>query len=237
MPKVVKEDTDFAACQKIVNSRYTVQTAQSIVGSVVSDCVPEMLSNTRPEVTVVPLDTLSALFKIPIARKVAVLNFASAHNPGGGILTGAKSQEEDLCRNSNLWNVLSDSRFEKHYATQMGMKYTDEFIYSPGIMFFNPLRERPADVITYAAPNLSHGEMSGYTVSMHKRIFNMFQLALFNQVDTLILGAWGCGVFRNDPATVANFFSDALVNSSSPPHVVFAIPGKKELKIFREVLL
>lgn len=55
----------------------------------------------------------------------------------------------------------------------------------------------------------------------------MLQLAASRGVQTLVLGAWGCGVFRNDPRMVAGVFADLIREGSSFanvfPHLVFAI--------------
>lgn len=42
-------------------------------------------------------------------RQIAVHNFASAFNPGGGVVKGSSAQEECLCRCSGLYFCLNTS--------------------------------------------------------------------------------------------------------------------------------
>ncbi|GAB0103197.1 hypothetical protein JMUB6875_21690 [Nocardia sp. JMUB6875] len=42
-------------------------------------------------------------------KAIAVLNFASARNPGGSYLGGARAQEEDLCRSAPLYRCLLEA--------------------------------------------------------------------------------------------------------------------------------
>ena len=51
----------------------------------------------------------------------------------------------------------------------------------------------------------------------------MFQVAAAHGHRTLVLGAWGCGVFRNDPHTVASAFAGALREVGQFDRVIFAI--------------
>jgi len=61
--------------------------------------------------------------------------------------------------------------------------------------------------------------------AMRQRMLRVLAVAAAHQEDTLVLGAWGCGVFRNDPALIARLFADALNDELERvfPTVVFAI--------------
>ena len=168
-----------------------------------------------------------------------MLNFASAVNPGGGVRSGSSAQEESLCRCSTLYPTLNQ-RFlwEKYYEPNRAANdplHTDACIWSPGIVICkldtsgNP-RIAPegwatVDVISCAAPNLR--ERTGNlhnpetAVSVHltsdeqyalhlKRAKHILHIAASKRVEALILGAFGCGAFANDPWAVARAYKDAL---------------------------
>ncbi|MCB9673473.1 MAG: TIGR02452 family protein [Alphaproteobacteria bacterium] len=188
-----------------------------------------------PEVTVV--DATTQVAAQPLAPGVALLNFASARNPGGGFLNGAKAQEEDLCRCSALYPCLEPqmSAYYQPNRRHPDNLYTDASIYSPGVPFFKlrgtgDLLETPflADVITAPAPNAGASRgVSGETLSaiLVRRWSNVLALARAHGRRTVLLGAWGCGAFGNDPDRVAAAFLEALPAFGGDfDHVVFAIP-------------
>ena len=171
--------------------------------------------------------------------KVAVLNFASATNPGGGVAKGSKAQEEALCRCSTLFPVLNtqelQEKFYRFHQEHQDTRYTDACIYTPGITVFktdtsiperlSPEYWRQVDVISCAAPNLRkvpYNKMNPGTgpaipvsdrelLEIHKtRGRKIFRVAVANGVDTLILGAFGCGAFKNSPSVVARAYRGIL---------------------------
>lgn len=167
--------------------------------------------------------------------KTAVLNFASYKVPGGKFLEGSQAQEESLCHNSFLFNVLR--KFTKYYEWNNNNKnrglYKNRAIYSPDIVFNIPsLNElRCADVITCAAPNVSVGRRYGWDIeednleALDSRIKFVLDIAAENEVETLILGAYGCGVFGQDPKQVAALFMKHLATHAVFKRVIFAIPN------------
>lgn len=172
-------------------------------------------------------------------KRIAVLNFASATNPGGGVVNGSSAQEESLCRCSTLYPTL-DSAFlwQRYYnvnRTAGNVLHTDACIYSPDIIICKsdtniPERLPPeawctVDVISCAAPNLRnrpanlYNPENGEAVSIspddlqhlhEQRARAILQVAAAHQVDILVLGAFGCGAFRNDPAVVAKAYANVL---------------------------
>jgi len=168
---------------------------------------------------------------------LVLLNFASARNPGGGFLNGAKAQEEDLSRCSILHASLETQ--EEYYAknrTQTSMLYLDYAIYSPEVAWFRTRsRDQPdalfhASVITSPAPNANQALRRGETIdkinaTLLRRSKQILQIARENGHRSLLLGAWGCGVFGNDPQVVANTFKYWLENEFSDAfdRVVFAV--------------
>lgn len=196
------------------------------------------------EVVVVDSDSVSAA--LDEVSPVALLDFASYHNPGGGYENGAWAQEEALCSESNLWNVLDafrDSYYEPHSRSHNSGLYTSDAVYLSDIRFVRNGVVKPADVIVVAAPNAGAARKKGVSKAdveraMRGRIDAVMAIAADNGVENLVLGAFGCGVFANDPTVVAGMFKDWLNgNSGVFKRVVFAIPGKSpNLDAFSAVL-
>ncbi|MCW3160724.1 TIGR02452 family protein [Chryseobacterium oryctis] len=185
-------------------------------------------------------------------EKIMCLNFASAKNPGGGFINGAEAQEESLARTSGLYETLLQGW--EYYETHRAMTscfYTDMMIYSPKVPVFRKdkgeLLSKPVlcNFITSPAVNAGvvkrqepqrEGEIFG---AMDVRTDKMLALALHQGNETLILGAWGCGVFKNDPKEIAELFKKHLHGKykNKFKRVVFAILTKKEEMItpFEEI--
>jgi uncharacterized protein (TIGR02452 family) len=182
--------------------------------------------------------------------RVAALNFASAKNPGGGFLTGAKAQEEDLARCSGLYACLREQQayYDANRRTE-SLLYTDHIIYSPDVPFFRDERLRFLEdpfllsVITAPAPNAGAALARDPTLDAHirevlaARARKVLAVAAAQRHRCLVLGAWGCGVFRNDAGQVASAFAQALVDErlrGAFDRVVFAVydPGGRNLRAF-----
>ncbi|MGW3248654.1 TIGR02452 family protein [Streptomyces sp. NPDC001070] len=150
---------------------------------------------------------------------VAVLNFASARNPGGGYLNGAQAQEEALCRASALYTTLLAARefYDWHRADRSPF-YSDRVIHSPAVPVFRNehgvLLDEPftAGFLTSAAPNAGvilgqDPDAAGRVpAALLVRAGRVLEVAAAHGYPSLVLGAWGCGVFRNDPVRVAAAF-------------------------------
>lgn len=159
--------------------------------------------------------------------KTLMLNFASAKHPGGGFLHGAQAQEECLARSSDLYHTLTTEKTKPFYTDNMfdgSSLYTHGFIHSPGVTFFKDdngtLLDDPyqIDVLTSAAVNAGKVtaneplEVSRINPVMEERIECVLSFAADRGYENLILGAWGCGVFANDPDVISNVFKDKLEN-------------------------
>lgn len=168
--------------------------------------------------------------------KIAILNFASFKNPGGKFINGSMAQEESLCHVSCLYNILQrfDSTFYEYNRKHLNRSmYLDRAIYSPGVVFCVENQGFDMfDIITCAAPNI--GAASKYCgisstenqQALISRCKLVLDIAQQNMVDVLILGAFGCGVFRQNPYTVANTFKYLLdLNMYRFKRVIFAIPN------------
>ncbi|MDO4530972.1 MAG: TIGR02452 family protein [Bacillota bacterium] len=166
-------------------------------------------------------------------KKVCVLNFASATNPGGGVTRGASAQEECLCRCSSLYPNLDTPKlwndFYRPHRQAANPLYNDDCIYTPDVMVFKTDTAHPeimeeadwfqVNVITCAAPNLREkpsnamNPMAGTKkasitpselLALHeKRLRRILDLAAMYENEVVILGAFGCGAFQNDPNVVA----------------------------------
>ncbi|MXM64398.1 TIGR02452 family protein [Streptomyces sp. HUCO-GS316] len=167
--------------------------------------------------------SLEAARRLVAAGPVAVLNFASARNPGGGYLNGAQAQEEALCRASALYTCLVGVReFYDHHRAHRDPFYTDRVIHSPAVPVFRDDRGRLLDepytagFLTAAAPNAgvvrrTAPERAGeLPQALAVRAARVLETAVAHGYRHLVLGAWGCGVFRNDPAQVAGAFRALL---------------------------
>ncbi|OSC62452.1 TIGR02452 family protein [Streptomyces sp. 4F] len=158
-----------------------------------------------------------------LGGEVAVLNFASARNPGGGYLNGAQAQEEALCRASALYTCLLRAReFYDHHRAHRDPFYTDRVIHSPAVPVFRDdrghLLDEPytAGFLTAAAPNAgvvlrtAPERAVELPAALAARAERVLETATVHGYRRLVLGAWGCGVFRNDPAQVAGAFRTLL---------------------------
>lgn len=151
------------------------------------------------------------------------LNFASAKNPGGGFLKGSQAQEESLARSSGLYPTLLRKRemYDYHRAQETCL-YSDHMIYSPDVPVFRnddgDLLDAPYPVTFLTSPAVNAGvvlqkepENAGRIREvMARRIHRVLWVARVHGHGTLVLGAWGCGVFRNDPQMIAELFYEAL---------------------------
>ncbi len=179
--------------------------------------------------------------------KTAVLNFANPHYPGGGVKNGAMAQEECLCRSSNLYRCLNTKNvYEDYYLYNRNIKnrfFSDRLIYTKNVTVFKDDSDVPqlmpnndwfqVDVITCAAPYIANRKYTNKTALKElfkSRIKNIFESAIDNDVDVLVLGAFGCGAFKNPPAVVAKAFHEVIEEYNYKncfKHILFAIKRGK----------
>jgi uncharacterized protein (TIGR02452 family) len=183
---------------------------------------------------------------------VVCLNFASAKNPGGGFLNGSQAQEESLARATGLYPCLLQCR--PMYDANRGFDsclYTDHMIYSPRVPVLrdddDALLPEPYVVSVITAPAVNAGalhpaERPRLEPTMLARTEKVLAVAAAHRHEALVLGAWGCGVFRNDPAHVARWFRHHLCDNPAFRGgfrtVVFAVldssPDGRTLRPFAE---
>lgn len=180
----------------------------------------------QPRIEVTQESTLAAARRLSGeigGQSVLALNFASAKNPGGGFLGGSQAQEESLARASGLYACLMSQwdYYEENRACSSCL-YTDHMIYSPQVPVFrddeDTLLDAPYCVSFLTAPAVNAGVVRQkekrnsrkISSTMLNRMACLFAVAAEHGHRNLVLGAWGCGVFRNDPDEVAAWFRQAL---------------------------
>jgi uncharacterized protein (TIGR02452 family) len=187
-----------------------------------------------PEISVTDESTLAASRRLAQDGDVAALVFASAKHPGGGFRTGAQAQEEGIARASALYSCLNAvPQFYTYHRSRTDNVYSDSVIHAPRVPVFRDddglLLETPYQVsfLTAAAPNrgaLPASRAGKVAAALTVRARRVLAVAAAHDHRRLVLGAWGCGVFRNDPHTVAGAFADALAGSAGCfDEVVFAV--------------
>jgi uncharacterized protein (TIGR02452 family) len=179
--------------------------------------------------------TLSAAkHLIDSGHRPAALNFASATQPGGGFLNGARAQEEYLARSSALYACLRDNPMYAFHRALRDPLYSNYAIYSPDVPVFRAddgsLLEEPytVTIITSPAVNASglpsarHEEIPG---AMWERILKVLSAGAVHGHDSIVLGAWGCGAFGNDGWEIARLFRKALSENFDGAYgrIVFAV--------------
>ncbi len=176
-------------------------------------------------------------------EQLVCLNFASARNPGGGFLKGSQAQEESIARASGLYPC--QLKAEKYYLANRKIDtclYTDNMIYSPAVPILKDEEGELMDEAIFTsiitAPAVNTGvvlrnephNIDKIEPYMQRRVDMVLAICKKHQHQTLILGAWGCGVFRNDPEVVANIFKEKLTGKykNQFKKVVFSIYSKEE---------
>ena len=200
-----------------------------------TDEVPTAAPGPAARIEVTGESTLAAARRL--GGDVAALVFASARNAGGGFLNGAQAQEESIARSSALYPCLrAAGEFYAYHRAHSELTYSDRVIYSPGVPVFRDDKAAfltepyPVTFLTVAAPNLSairsnQPELTAEVPAvLRRRAARTLAVAAAHGHRRLVLGAWGCGVFGNDPTTVAEAFA-AVLPQFPLEHVVFAILG------------
>jgi uncharacterized protein (TIGR02452 family) len=214
--------------------------------------------NFQTRITVQNCTSIEAVKQLPATNgKIACLNFASAKNPGGGFLSGAQAQEESLARNSALYPTLTKFQKEMYDYNRMRTTYlySDYMIYSPDVAFFkndaDELLPQPflLDILTSPAVNVGAmmqnkpEELAQAKPTMLSRIDKILSVFVLQKIEKVILGAWGCGVFRNKPEDVAAYFAHYLKPESKYgkcfPEIVFAVfdrsRNQENIRAFEDV--
>lgn len=178
-------------------------------------------------------------------NRFLVLNIANENSPGGGWLQGISGDEEELFLCSSYCLSLN----KKYYPIK-------DIVYTPGVLVFRdnedysilPKNQRfYIDFIAVSPINKPNLTITGHLNENDKdltycKIRSIFRVAKNNNYNQIVLGAFGCGIFRNNPFDIARIFKE-VINSYEFKNVFidiyFAIDTdtKKEFfSIFKSIL-
>lgn len=160
--------------------------------------------------------TAAAFARVQAGQRPIALSFANGVTPGGGFLSGARAQEEALCRQSGLYpTLLGDPMYALHRA-RTDFESSDACILSPDVPFFRDdqgaLLDNPwcLSLLTCAAPVATRVGQPRSADLTRARIRRVLGVSAAFGYSSLVLGAWGCGAFGNDPAITARDFRETL---------------------------
>lgn len=221
-------------CQRLRDAVDFSRSRQRLVLSEDEVARPASADGQPCNVIVSAKRTFEAAAAYARTMRTCVLNFASATHPGGGVVNGSSAQEESLCRTFTLYFNLNvremwDGFYSPHRRAGNPL-HSDDIIYTPRVVVFKRDTDRPTllaegdwyevDVISCAAPNLrekpsnrmnAHDGNRRIAISpddlrrLHeRRLARILDVASANGAEAVVLGAFGCGAFRNDPTVVAS---------------------------------
>lgn len=220
---------------------YTPVTSLQLANQKLEPSFKEAQFEVRLEST---LDACMRLSKNEDEGSIAALNFASAKNPGGGFLKGSMAQEESLALSSGLYFCIRDSpMYEANKNNPLDGLYQHFMMFSQDVPifrnsegnciepFFTSFLTVPA--VNFGAARRNRDELEMIRV-MSERMDRMFAMAAHHDIDCLILGSWGCGVFGGDINVLAETFKMYLDGKYKNvfSKIVFATLDKKHSSIF-----
>ncbi len=215
-------------------------------GAQVVDRISKEISDKSEELCKITITTEDSFQAARRYNNVLVMNFANAHNAGGGFKLGANAQEEALCRCSTLYASITSKKASEMYLfnnTHLSNVESDYMLLSPNVCVIRDERyallKKPKEVsvITLPAPNKYGAALlsSDKTIedTMIRRIRIMLSIAADKGYKNLVLGAWGCGAFGNKPEDVSRYFKTVIVDEGYGKffdEVCFAIYGSEDGK-------
>ncbi|MGH7844721.1 MAG: TIGR02452 family protein [Candidatus Binatia bacterium] len=262
IPRDVAAQLGRSAVEAAVNGYYFTKTGEKVDWSHLVDAacaakrsvppdapLPNVQRTAFPEtrVQVANETTLGAASRlVESGLRPLALNFANGIHPGGGFLGGAKAQEEVLCRSSALYQTLVNDQMYEEHRNRPRPDSTDWAIYSPDVPVFRKDEGTELDqpwllsFVTCAAPVASRIGQPESGDLLQRRIHRVLSIAGAFGYSALVLGAWGCGAFGNDPHRTAVDFRQALEDDfcGAFSDIVFAItdwsPERRFLGPFRD---
>ncbi len=249
------DNGEYLSDAGLVNWSAEIEAAQAAKVSIPPEATlpgaelePRRGGHEQTLVTVANQTTLAAAWVlVEQGHRPLALNFANGVEPGGGFLRGATAQEEALCRSSALYaTLLGDPMYDFHRKNNPAAS-SDWAILSPDVPVFRDDAGREWDqprllsFLTCAAPYAPAIGRIDAQPMLRQRIHRVLAIAQAYRYQSLVLGAWGCGAFANDPLQTATDFRDALEGrfAGAFSDVIFAItdwsPQRRFLQPFRDV--
>lgn len=224
----------FEETRELSKTQFAEETELAQCQTIVYDRIPNQKHRKKgTPVHITHGGTVATGYLYANKYRTAILNFADAITPGGLVLIGGTTQEENICRCSNLYEALTIGQCMSDYyrfnARTRGSVYTDRVIYSADVTVFRDdadykmITPKKMDVITCPAPSAFFKNGDVALEVYKKRINNIVNSAILNDADCLILGAWGCGAFCQDPKLISKAFVEVLnEHSGAFKRIVFA---------------
>jgi uncharacterized protein (TIGR02452 family) len=188
------------------------------------------------ELVIINSDTISEIIN---SRNSIALVFASAKNPGGGVLRGSRAQEEVICSASNVFPVIKkEHMFYSYNKYSASREYSDSAIFVKNVTFFydqfgNRINDHTSDLLFCPAPNRDLVTKDVASKAYERRVKNIVSFASERKYDTLILGEWGTGVFGNDPLDLVLAIKKALKTSGfNLKKIIFTVYSRSNLEAY-----
>ena len=217
-----------------IEKKFKYEVIQCFLNSVIYTDYFHFKNNIKikkhPEILI--LDGVSSIESVShAAGKTALLVFADPFLCGGLYFQGATTQEEKVCDETTLYNILF--RFKKHGYYNLNkiiceaskVDYNKNCIYIPDVRILST--NQTINIIHCAAPNANYE--SNTSIEMARQIALIHKVACENNINTLILGMFGCGAFENDPQMVGSIFKKEF-ETSYIDKIIFPIYESDEYK-------
>lgn len=193
-------------------------------------------------------NTAETMANLSSDKKPLILIFGSAYKPGGGVLSGARAQEEDISLHSTFYFQVKDN--DEFYKTKhKDYLYSDNALYAEHSLVLtdiqnNELQEyKKVSFITAAAPNLSAFKQNNKEINeevlysvYEKRLRGILSFAEINGHRELVLGPWGCGVFGLSPEKTASIFKKLIRENLYTGKIIFSIMDEKMFQIYKSII-
>lgn len=158
-----------------------------------------------------------------------ILSFSSSTNPGGG-WRGKQvgTQEESLCRRSNLGLELEN---KKYPISDMGYHYVKNVIINKDINM-NDINKVKCSVIACELKSISERSVK----YLEQKITLIYECAIKNKHDSVVLGAIGCGAFKesnSDVEILAKTMKKISLNYKNIKTVFAIYKGKTNYEVFK----